>query len=92
MILSQNELGSVFFALNMSKGGEPRKFAFSELAKVNGIAAKIDKFPEDGKLTKPEYEVDFSTEEKVFLMEKVKEHDWSVGDSKVILSLVEKLS
>lgn len=92
MLLTQSELGSLFFSLNMGKNNEPRKFAFSELAKVNGIAKKLDAFVEDGKLTKQEYEVDFSTEEKAFLIEKVKEHDWSVGDAKHALSLVEKLS
>lgn len=92
MVLLQSELGALFYSLNVAKGGEARKFAFAEMGKVSALAAKLDKFPEDGKLMKPEYEVELSTEEKAFIIEKVKEHDWSMSDSKVISSLVEKLS
>lgn len=92
MTLKQAELGALFYSLNVAKDGSPRKFAFSELAKVNAIATKLDSFPEDGKLTKPEYEVEFTSEEKVFITEKVKEMDWTSGDSKAVVSLIEKLA
>lgn len=91
MKLTQQEVTLVFFSLNQSKDGSPRKFHFAELAKVNALAAKLDLCVKDGRIEDKEPELDLTTEEKAFILERVKELDWQTGDAKYVLSLVEKL-
>jgi len=86
-----NELGCVFFALNQNKEGKPRKFQFTELAKVTEIAKKLDTCVKDGKIEDKDHKLELTADEKVFIKEKLEEMDWQMGDSVHVLSLVAKL-
>lgn len=91
MVFSMQEVACVFFALNQDKEGKPRRFQFVDLIKVNGIADKLKSCLKGDQLENKDYKLDFTAEETVFLLEKIKEIDWQMGDSKAVLSLTEKL-
>ena len=85
------EVNLLFLALNQNENGEPRRFQFVELAKVNSIATKLGACVIENKIEDKEHELNFTSEEKVFLKEKIEGMKWQTGDSKHVISLVEKL-
>ena len=91
MKLSMNELACTFLALNQDKDGAPRKFQFTDLAKVTEIAKKLDEFVVEGRIEDKDHELSLTADEKVFIKEKIEEMNWQMGDALHVTSLVDKL-
>lgn len=91
MVITQSEVVYVFLAINQDAKGELRKFQFTQLAKVNALAFKLDALVEDGKVKEGDHDVEVTTDEKKMISDFIKEREWPMGDAKVILGLTEKL-
>lgn len=92
MKFSMKEVASLFFALNQTKDGKPRQYQFIDLAKIQAIAEQMDSCIEDEKIPDKDHEMEFSAEQRTFLLEKVREQDWQMGDAKTVIELEKKLS
>jgi len=91
MQLKTNEIGGIIAALN-EKDGSPRKYQTIELPDVYGILKKIKEITKDGNfIPEGEFELEFNTSEKKFILDKIDDREWMAADAEVILNLKEKL-
>ena len=90
--LQKKELSMVFNALSFTDKGETQLFPYEEVLKVNSVAKKIDHLSVDGVLTQDAYAIDFTAEDKEFILKTVKARCWAAIDSQVMTSLTEKLA
>lgn len=89
MIFTANQQSIINILIQVEQNGEPKVYPLGQLSIANEIYKAIWKNVEGKNFI--DWEVDLSSEQKVFITKLIDERNWTVGDAENVFQLKELL-